>query len=116
MRRKQAIDIIDKLDEPEWRKEMQRNSHPLVEYRSRWLNQGVRNRNEEFIQWSGLDNNDERYLRLRDKAVAMIPELIEGMPPMEQIRYKSQLLTPRIVEASWEHDEDRLKAALGLWR
>ena len=116
IRRKQAFAIIDKLDEPEWRKELQRNSAPLVEYRSRWINQGVRNRNDEFTQWSGLDNHDERYLRLRDKAVGAIPSLLDGMPPEEQERYRKALLVPCIVEAAWEHDEDRLKAALGQWR
>ncbi len=116
MRRKQAFAIIDKLDEPEWRKEMQRNTAPLVEYRSRWINQGVRNRNDEFTKWSGLDTKDERYLRLRDKAVAMIPQILEDMPPTEQARYRSQLLIPCLVEAAWEHDEERLKTALGQWR
>lgn len=116
VRRKQAFDIIDKLDEPEWRKELQRNYHPIVEYRSRWINQGVRSRNEELSNWSGLDNADPRYLRLRDRAVALIPQLLEGMDPVEAERYRKMLLVPRLVEAAWERDEDRLKAALGQWQ
>jgi len=43
---------------------------------------GVRSRDKELSEWSGLTDNDERYLRVRDKAVAMIPHLLDdyGMP------------------------------------
>lgn len=115
VRRKQAFTIIDALDEPEWRKELQRNSYPLVEYRSRWINQGVRSRNEELSNWSGLDNADPRYIRLRDRAVALVPELLRDMDPVEAERYRKMLYIPRIAEAAWDHDETRLKAVLGQW-
>lgn len=116
VRRHQAFSIIDVLDEPEWRKQLQRNIAPIVEYRSRWINQGLRERDQSLTQWSGLDNKDERYLRIRDRAVAMIPYLLEGMPPAEQERYRKMLLVSRIADAAWEHDDVRLKAALELWR
>jgi hypothetical protein len=53
---------------------------------------------------------------LRDRAVAMIPELLEGMDPVETTRYRAQLLIPRLIDAAWEHDEDRIKTALSQWR
>ena len=116
MRRKQAFKIIEALDEPQWRKDLQKNLHPIVEYRSRWINQGVRNQAQHLTDWSGLDNKDPRYVRLRDRAVAMIPELLEGMDPAEAMRYRAQLLVPRLIDAAWEHDEGRVKAALDQWR
>jgi hypothetical protein len=115
VRRKEAFGILDKLDEPEWRKDMQRNQAPIIEYRSRWINDGVRSRSQELTEWSGLDASDERYLRVRDKAVAMIPELVAGMSKEEAEKFKKVLLVPLIADAAWAHDEPRLKAALGQW-
>lgn len=115
IRRKEAFKIIDALDEPQWRKEMQKSTHPIVEYRSRWINDGVRRQNEQLSNWSGLDNTDPRYVRLRDKAVAMIPELLDGMDPIEATKYRMQLLIPRLIDGAWDHDEDRINAVLKQW-
>ncbi len=115
MRRKIANGIIDALDEPEWRKQMLRANAPLIEYRSRWVNEGVRSRDAELSAWSGLDNADPRYIRVRDRAVAMVPSLLEGMEPVEAEHYRKALYVPRIVDAAWAHDEERLKAMLGQW-
>lgn len=118
MRRKIARQIIDSPDfqTPDWQKEILRNHSPLIEYRSKWINSGVRSRDAEYRLWSGLDGTvDDRYLRLRDKAVAMIPQLLEGMDREEAEHYRKMLLVPRLVDAAWTQDEPRLKAALGQW-
>jgi hypothetical protein len=116
VRRKIAFGIIDALDEPEWRKEMLRNQAPLIEYRSRWINDGVRSRDAELSNWSGLDTSDPRYCRVRDAAVALIPEFLDGMDKDEAETFRKALYVPRLVDAAWGHDEERLKAILGQWR
>jgi hypothetical protein len=117
VRRKIARQIIDGEDfkEPEWRKDILRNHAPLIEYRSKWVNDGVRNRNQELSDWSGLTTVDERYLRIRDRAVAMIPQFLEGMEPAEAEQFRKALYVPRLADAAWEHDEVRLKTLLGQW-
>lgn len=117
MRRKIAWDILDGLDTPDWQKQMLIAGAPLVEYKSFWINNNVRARNAEYIQWSGLDNADERYLRVRDRAVAMIPHLLDdyGMEKQEAERYRKMLYAPLMIEAAWEHDEDRLKPLMAQW-
>lgn len=64
-RRRIARSIIDAEDfqEPEWRKNLLRTHHPLIEQRSMMLNNMVK-------QMAALDQStDERYLRIRDRAV-----------------------------------------------
>lgn len=118
VRRKIAREIIDSPDfaEPEWRKELLRNHSPLIEYRSKWINDGVRQRSAELSKWSGLDNADDRYLRLRDRAVAMVPELLAGMDPVEAEHYRKALYVPRLIDAAWERDEAKLKGLMDQWR
>lgn len=117
IRRQIAQQIIDGDDfqESMATKERLKQSAPLIEYKSRWINNNVRARNNELANWSGLDNTDERYLRVRDRAVAMIPKLLEGMEPLEAERYRRDLLMPRAIEAAWEHDEGRLKPIMKQW-
>jgi hypothetical protein len=120
MRRKIARGIIDSPDfqEPEWRKEILRNHSPLIEYRSQWINHGVRSRDKELSEWSGLTDNDARYLRVRDKAVAMIPHLLDdyGMPADEAERYRKALLVPRLIDAAWNRDEAQIASLMSSWR
>ena len=77
-RRAQARAIIDSPDfiEPEWRKEVLRKHHPLIEYRSQWINDVVRS-------WKfdpALEPpRTERYDRMREKAVAIINEWIPAV-------------------------------------
>lgn len=120
MRRKIARDIIDGEDfqEPEWRKQLLRDHSPLIEYRSKWINSNVRERAKELEDWSGLVTTDERYLRVRDKAVAMIPHLLNDydMPAGEVEHYRKLLLVPRIIDAAWQHDETQLSALMSTWQ
>lgn len=95
MRRKQARAIIDGDDfqEPEWRKEILRRHHPLIEYRSKWINDNVRVNAAALSAGSNLSLRDERYQRVRSRAVQMIPGLLEGMEPLEALEF-SRILTP----------------------
>jgi hypothetical protein len=69
VRRKQARDIIDSpdFDEPEWRKEVLRRNHPLVEFRSQWINDQVRG-----FRVSQELPHDPRYVRMKNAAIKMI--------------------------------------------
>lgn len=99
-RREQAHAIINdgEFDEPAWRKDLLRTHHPLIEYRSRWVNDHVRAQARQLEQWSGTPpGKNERYQRVRDKAAAMIPALLEGMPPDEAARFQQMLLPPTTI-------------------
>ncbi len=100
MRRKQAHNIIESndFDEPAWRKEVLLTHHPLVEFHSRWTNNHVRSIAKDLHMWSGLKTHDERYQRIKDKATAMVPHLLDdyGMHPEEAAWFRSQLLPTMI--------------------
>lgn len=70
MRRRCARSIIDGDDfqEPGWRKEILRRHYPLVEYRSQWVNNVVR---EESKTARVAGPGDDRYARLRSQAQGM---------------------------------------------
>jgi hypothetical protein len=79
MRRKIARNIIWHPDfqETEQRKDMLMAHEPLIESRSRWVNDNVR---AQFKHWFGAPAPDDRYARVKAKAIEMIPQLLEGMP------------------------------------
>ena len=96
MRRKQAHDIIDSPEfqgEP-WQKALLKANHPLVEVRSRLLNGSVRAQDKELSGWSGLSNADERYKRVKQRAIDMLPHILGdyGMPEQEQAMFRRYLL------------------------
>lgn len=101
MRRKVARDIIDNSDfqEPEWRKEILRRHHPLIEYRSKWINDHVRANSQNLIGMANLSTKDERYRRVRTKAVEMLPSLLDGMDPVEALTFRRALTPPTTVPA-----------------
>lgn len=103
MRRRIARGIIDSADfqESEWRKEMMRQHSPLIEFRSRWINDNVRAQSKQFEAWSGLSTKDARYQRVRHAAVAMIPHLLDdyGMLPQEAAAFRNALTPPTTVAA-----------------
>lgn len=116
-RRRIAETIIDGKDfqTPDWQKEILKRQAPLIEYKSRWINDNVRRRNAELTNWSGLDTADERYLRIRDKAISMIPEFLEGMEPSEAEQYRKLLYVPALADMAWSHDDARLAALMKQW-
>jgi hypothetical protein len=97
VRRKQAAYIIEALDEPAWRKEILCSHAPLIEFRSRWINDTVRARARELEAWSGLTKPDERYMRIRQKAVDMLPAILETLPPAEAHIYREMLTPPNTI-------------------
>lgn len=101
MRRKIARDIInsDDFQEPEWRKEMLRNHPPLIEFRSRWINENVRAQAQRLEGWSGLTPKDARYQRIKQAAIAMLPQLLDGMPQQEAAAFRNALTPPTVVPA-----------------
>lgn len=99
IRRKIALSIIDdpEFQEPDWRKAMLRRNFPLSECRSKAINNWVRQDAKRLEQWSGLSVRDDRYQRVRQQAVAMVPELLNGMDADEANTYRSQLIPPTTI-------------------
>lgn len=101
MRRKIAHDIIDSpdFDEPEWRKDMLRGHPPLIEFRSKWINDNVRAQSKQLEGWSGLKLADPRYQRIKQAAIDMIPHLLNdyGMDAGEAQMYQRALRPPTTV-------------------
>ncbi len=99
MRRHQAHAIIDSPDfvgEP-WQKKLLKVNHPLTEVRSRMLNASVRAQSQQLEQWSGLKQQDDRYARIKERAIAMLPQVLGGygMPEQEQQMFR-QFLLPKL--------------------
>ena len=98
MRRKQAHTILwDKdLVAPHLHKKMIESQYPLVEFRSRWVNESVRNQAPALQNASRLSLNDERYQRIRAKAVAMLQHLLDdyGMAANEAAMFRNYLTPP----------------------
>lgn len=98
MRRQQAHAIIDAKDfkSPRWQKALLRAHHPMIEYRSRWINENVRREARQLEGWSGLTVADARYQRVKARAIAMIPHLLDdfGMSAREAVTFRSALLPP----------------------
>lgn len=97
MRRRQARAIIDGDDfagEP-WHKELLRTHHPLIEQRSRGVNESVRQQAKQLEGWSSLTLKDARYQRIKRKAMDMVPGLLADpeMPEQEKIVF-GRVLTP----------------------
>lgn len=80
-RRRAAHGIVDAIDEPEWRKKMIKSRTPLIEFRSRWVNDHVRGNAQAIEREANPPPPDERYLRVKAKAMAMLKE--ELIPELE---------------------------------
>ena len=95
-RRQQAHKIIENDDFicSQWQKELLKANHPLIEVRSRMINHNVRSESLKLTQWSGNLQHDERYMRVKNRAIAMIPRFLEdyGMPEAEQRMFAIALL------------------------
>lgn len=99
MRRRQAHKIIDSNDfagEP-WHKELLRTHHPLIEQRSRMINSSVRAQAKQLEGWSGLTKQDARYLRVKQRALDMVPQLLGDSEMLDEERaFFASVLTPPI--------------------
>ncbi len=95
MRRAQAHAIIDSPEfvGEEWQKKLLKANHPLIEVRSRMLNGSVRAQDKQLSGWSGLSNADDRYKRVKQRAIDMLPHALGdyGMPEAEQVMFRKYL-------------------------
>lgn len=104
MRRSIAHDLIRDADfaSPDWLKQLLFAHHPLIESRSRWVNDNVRN---QFAAggsgWAapGLTLKDERYARVKQRALDLLPHLLGdyGMEAAEAVRFRNLLAPPENV-------------------
>lgn len=96
-RRKEARAIIDADDfigEP-WHKELLRTHHLLIEQRSRGVNESVR-QDRQLRNAASIDIKDERYQRVKRKAIEMLPDILGDpeMPDMERAHFINVLIPP----------------------
>ncbi len=99
MRRQEAAKIIDAIDEPDWRKTMLRAHHPMIEVRSHWINDNVRASAKALTSALNLGVADERYQRIKKKALEMLPQILNGLPPEEARRYYAALVPQNVIAA-----------------
>jgi hypothetical protein len=97
MRRKIAHDIVDGFSWPVARGpeyDRIKSCAPLIEYRSRWVNDQVRANSQHYERWSGLSTADARYQRVKQRAIDMIPHLLDdyGMDPAEAAMFRNALI------------------------
>jgi hypothetical protein len=99
-RRRQAHAIINSPDfkEPKWRKEILLTHHPLLEYKSKWINDSLR-LNGHNLQRHVVNKPDERYMRVKQRAIDMLPILFEGMDPAIAASYRAALLPQKLIPA-----------------
>ena len=82
MRRKLAHSI---MDSPEFKelpetRDRQKQMFRRVEHYSRWVNDNVRAQDKQLsFAMGGLSLKDERYTRVKERAIAMLPAMLEGM-------------------------------------
>ena len=98
-RRAEAQKIIDAIEEPEWRKTILRSHHPLVEYRSRWINDNVRAQSRAMEASNNLSLKESRYLRVKNAAFAALPAILGELPKDEAARYAAMLVPPTSIIA-----------------
>ncbi len=94
-----ADNLIDLLKDDEgdgWRKKMHRANFPWIDMRSRMINDGVR-MNARQLEWmSGqpLSLKDERYQRVKEKAIARVPEMLALMANKVEAAKYAEILNP----------------------
>jgi hypothetical protein len=82
-RREIARRIIDATDEPQWRKDLLHRNHPIVEQRSKIINDCVRG-DRGLAAYAAKNAPDERYNRVRAAAVALLRD--ELLPALKADR------------------------------
>lgn len=83
-RRRLAHEIIRyHLDEPQWRRDILLRHYPMIEYRSRWINDNVRAMTPELVRQANPGPPDERYLRLKLMAICCLKVLVPELEYVE---------------------------------
>jgi len=100
-RRKQALDIINDPEFicPDWQKGLLIAAFPLIDVRSRMINQSVRNNHRQLAAASGNLPMDDRYMRVKNRAIEMVPKLLGdyGMIDSEREMFEKVLLPRKAV-------------------
>lgn len=93
LRRKVALDIIDSEDfkETPHTKARLKSHHMRVEFYSRYVNDQVRALTPAKLP------HDERYLRVKAKAIEMIPQMLEGVEPALAAKWRNELTPPTTI-------------------
>lgn len=93
-RRKEVAMIVSDSDfeETDGTKQRIKNIAPRIENYSRWVNQNVRQ-----MPIQVLDPKDERYQRVKQKAIDMLPQFFDGMPAEEAAAFKNFLDPPKVI-------------------
>jgi hypothetical protein len=80
-RRKQAESIIrsDDFASPQWQKDLAVAAFPMTEHRSKWINDQVREQEKLMVTNIGAGPKDERYGRVKARAVEMLKGMIAEM-------------------------------------
>lgn len=104
MRRQIAHALIkdNEFQASDWQRDLLLTVHPLVEVRSRMINETVRAQSRDFA-WANrhLSLVDPRYQRVKQKALDMVPQLLDGygMQPAEAAQYRHALLVPTTIQS-----------------
>lgn len=81
LRRRQAEAIIrsDEFLTPDWQRELLLAAFPMVEHRSKWINDQVRGQDARMVTGLGAGPKDDRYERVKSRAVAMVRTMVAEM-------------------------------------
>jgi hypothetical protein len=91
-----ADDLIANLKDEPWRKKMYKANYPWIDMRSRMINDGVR-MNARQLEWMNgqpLSLKDERYQRVKEKAIARVPEMLAMMDKKDEAAKFAEILYP----------------------
>lgn len=89
-----AIIDDDDFEENPQTKLRLRSLYPRIEHYSKWINDNVR-----ALNVPALNLQDERYQRVKAKAIAMLPQLLNGMEPTTAAAFRAVLDPPKAVTA-----------------
>lgn len=99
-RRRIAQSIIQDFEfkGTEGQKQILMTHHPLIEYRSKWINDNVRQQERAgaFRSWN-LSLDDPRYQRVKQRAIATVPKFLAGMDPVEAMQWQYALNPPTLI-------------------
>ncbi len=91
-----AGNVMAKLKDEPWRKAMHKNNWPWIDQRSRLINDSVRG-NARHLEWRNgqpLSLKDERYQRVREKALARVPGMLALMENKVEAAKFAEILDP----------------------
>jgi hypothetical protein len=95
-RHEEANGIIAVLKDEPWRKAMHKANQPWIDMRSRMINDGVR-QNARQLEWmtgQPLSLKDERYQRVKEKAIACVPAMLTLMENKAEAAKYGEILDP----------------------